>query len=685
MTAGLQGLKWFACPFMLLGCATTISAQDGILPVRSDTIHRSDRSGVVNPQSIHLDSGWVFAAGNHTQPVLVYSGQVTIDDAMWVRLYFDLAVLGGEVGDVNASYIVLTSALDGATQMMWAEDIRAWSDSSAYFNGDTVFVDIYAASGISQSRVRITDVEYGEPGFLDRSLCGAIDDRIRSNHPSIARLLPSQCTAWLMEDMPGGFLTAGHCAVAPGSLVQFNVPDSTIGGSMVHPDPADQYPIDMDSIQHQSGSGGLGNDWLFFGAFANGATGLSPLAAQGESLHLAATAPPDDGRLVSVIGYGRTSQPASLEHNFTQLTGVGLYAGGGARTARYLVDTTGGDSGAPVIDLVTGQAIAIHTNPGCNSDGWNRGTRTNHPDLSTALASPLGVAGETDGLRFTFPQGRPVEVNKGGGTALRVRIRPSDTRSVFDDTAVLHVFDGTVWSEIPMTQITDQVYRGFFPAFDECVTSVQYFVSAMNTLGQIDTWPRAGAEDPFEALVVSFGTPVGEIVPEESSLWSFASDILTTSGTWTLAPPPELGRMGPTEDFDLSGLCLLTGSGEGEDVDGGHTFAVSPKIRTKPGTQATLSMAVWYASTSFGDEGLSIEITVDDGNEWIEIDRVYSTDGWEVRVYPTSDFAVLRSELHVRFSVSDAPGGVNTPDGGIVEAAIDRILLTESPCGSSSP
>ena len=55
------------------------------------------------------------------------------------------------------------------------------------------------------------------------------------------------------------YLTAGHC-VSSGTVftVEFNCPPSTTGGSIVHPGPQDQYPVDYATLAFLNG--GIGND-----------------------------------------------------------------------------------------------------------------------------------------------------------------------------------------------------------------------------------------------------------------------------------------------------------------------------------------------------------------------------------------------------------------------------------------
>ncbi len=85
---------------------------------------------------------------------------------------------------------------------------------------------------------------------------------------------------------------------------------------------------------------GPGNDWCYFGVFANSNTGLMPTQVYGGSFFtLAPTIPSPFGQTLRVTGYG-TANGFSLpfEQNYTGKTATGPYTQAGA-TLRYQVDT----------------------------------------------------------------------------------------------------------------------------------------------------------------------------------------------------------------------------------------------------------------------------------------------------------------------------------------------------------
>ena len=344
--------------------------------------------------AFELDSGW--AENEGTGLDVVVSFPVFMEGAAWMRLYFEDLTLSGDLLAGTGSILRMTALADGAVQEMDARHVQQWKKSSAYFNGDTVLVEILAQPGSGWNRAAMSRVTMGFAPAGDPSICGNFDDRVLSNDARVARLLPIGCTGWLIDDCQKCFLTAGHCT---GSLdvVEFNVPLSDSGGGLNHPSPDDQYAVDASSLQTNGGLG-VGDDWGYFGAFPNSNTGLSPGQAQGGAFVL--VAPPSvSGNDIRITGCGTDSSPST--HNQVQQTHFGPMVTNSGTLVQYATDTTGGNSGSPVIWNQTGEAVGIHTHGGCSSSGGqNSGTSVSHPLLQSALASPSGICGS--GISLTY-------------------------------------------------------------------------------------------------------------------------------------------------------------------------------------------------------------------------------------------------------------------------------------------
>lgn len=339
---------------------------------------------------IAIDSGLVFNDALEDAPAVVFATDVRVAGATWLRLKFSTVELSGDPSGPGASYLRITSLLDGAVQFLDAVTVRQWNLTSAYFNGEAVRVELLAYPGTGLNRIAIGAAVAGQPfGDVFESICGPTDDRVLSEDPRQGRFLPSGCTAYLIDDPNHCLLTAGHCGPGAGDTVEFNVPLSSPTGAIIHPPPEDQYAVDGASAQWVSG--GVGNDWGYFGCFPNANTGLTPFEAQGDFYTLADVAPPAAGQTIRITGYGTVSPPVPLTWNQVQKTHTGPYLSHIGTTLEYQVDTTGGNSGSPVIFESTGEVIGIHTHAGCTTVDGNLGTAIENSGLQNALANPQGV------------------------------------------------------------------------------------------------------------------------------------------------------------------------------------------------------------------------------------------------------------------------------------------------------
>ncbi len=343
------GFLILAAALLVVGPAV---AQMGELARHSEAYAWS--SGIFQGSQDHLAKGMAAE--------LMASEVVAVSGSPWLQLQFHSLRLG------KGSYLEITSILDSATQRLDAETARQWRYQSAYFNGDSVEISLYVAPFDRDVFVNLDKVVVGEWQPISKSLCGA-DDRVPANDARVGRIVPIGCTGWIVDN--GKYVTAGHCLNSNNSqILEFNVPISNSDGSINHPGPEDQYPIDQGSFQFTDG--GVGNDWGVFATFANSTTGQTAFNAQGAAFSLKQDLGPAN---IRITGFGVDNGTENQSHQ----TEVGPNAGSSGTTMRYETDTTGGNSGSPVIDNATNMAVGVHTHGGCGStSGNNSGTSLFH-------------------------------------------------------------------------------------------------------------------------------------------------------------------------------------------------------------------------------------------------------------------------------------------------------------------
>ncbi|MEM6378684.1 MAG: trypsin-like peptidase domain-containing protein [Bacteroidota bacterium] len=290
--------------------------------------------------------------------------------ATWLRLFFKDVNLG------QNSTLKITSALDGASQTLTSATIGDWKNTSAYFNGDKITLELSVAAGEKSIGISINELGIGIEDPNTKSQCGSNDDRIDSTDDAIGRIVPIGCTGWIITN--GRLVTAGHCVGSRAQIIEFNVPKSNPDRTIVHPGPEDQYPIG-NFVSPYPNSPSQANDWAVFTASANSQTGLTPIQAQGKSFNVVQSAP---GNTIRITGFGTDT---GID-NQTQQTHSGPLSSVNNTFVRYRADTTGGNSGSPIIDEATGNAVGVHAYGGCSgSGGSNSGERATIPAFWDAM------------------------------------------------------------------------------------------------------------------------------------------------------------------------------------------------------------------------------------------------------------------------------------------------------------
>ena len=178
---------------------------------------------------------------------------------------------------------------------------------------------------------------------------------------------------------------SGHCGT-PSSSTRIHF---TYGVSNAPVE--DQYAVDVSS--YQGVDGGVGNDWGAGRLLPNSETGKLPGVAQSEKCGAAGcgwynlgTVPSStSGNNIRITGYGTAAVDSR-----SQKTHVGALVGIVSTSLRYVPDTTGGNSGSPVIHEETGDAIGVHTHGGCSATGGsNAGTRIDRAEFMAHVNSLL--------------------------------------------------------------------------------------------------------------------------------------------------------------------------------------------------------------------------------------------------------------------------------------------------------
>lgn len=311
-----------------------------------------------------FDSGRL--RNNTGEPAVVFKREVRSAGVAWLRAYFSAIEL--EPG----SLLRITSLKDGQVQELDRFTARMWGWNSAYFNGDTIRIEVIAAPRTRANRVALgaLGVPRASQANCTDGPCGACnpDGRVPSNEDWSGRYLTGGCTASIYNGN-GCFVSAGHCWIGGGSALWFRNPPSLSDCTSQVPSVQDQFPV----LATNANGTPCSPDWRV-GTIGPNSLGETHFQRYG-SVHkpITTSLPPVSGA-ARIYGFGSSSNP--VVNNVQQLTletltGVNTsslsYSGG---------TTTGGTSGSGVIHAFTvgGDAIVgINTccGPACTgSASW---------------------------------------------------------------------------------------------------------------------------------------------------------------------------------------------------------------------------------------------------------------------------------------------------------------------------
>jgi len=276
-------------------------------------------------------------------------------------------------------------------------------------------------------------------------------------------------------------------------------------------------------------------------------------------------------------------------------------------------------------------------------------------------------------LQFTWPNGRPAELQLTGGSTADLVVN-AIAASPVAGSGLLHVDDGSGWRTVAMADGAPGHFTATFPglAAAECGDVVQWYVSVDATDGNTYSSPSAGTASPFTATGTHPGwteTVIADLDFETATGWT-VQDVNVSDGSWDRGVPVDDDRFDPPTDFDGSGQCWLTDNVAGNsDVDGGPTRVLSPVYDVRGFHAVTVSYARWFGNDDGDGDRLDVECSSDGGATWVAVESVGNTGGWSEASWSIADYVPLTSQFQVRFSATD------NPNDSITEAAIDAFRI----------
>ncbi|WP_299458482.1 GEVED domain-containing protein [uncultured Microscilla sp.] len=527
-------------------------------------------------------------------------------NAIYGRFIISKANLG------KYSKVIFTSYKDGQQQVLTGGQLREWGNSSAYFNGNQLSVQV-----IQDSRdkghvfLEMEQMIVGYPTRGIKSQCGSTDDRIPSNDAAVGRIVPVGCTGWLITN--GKMVTAGHCTGSSAQILEFNVPASNSNGSIVHPPVKDQYPLLASSLQ----TGYPSEDWAVYNLGTNSETGLTALAAQNKSFNVVQT---NAANTIRITGFGvekSSNNPYNPTRNQTQQTHTGPFSSATGTKLYYATDTEGGNSGSPVIDEATGNAIGVHTHGGC-STGSNSGTNAQLQSFWNAMG--LGD-GNPDPGTYCVSKGNNVSdeyiskvvfgsINKSsdGGNGYS-NFTTTSTDVALNSTTTISItptWTGTKYNEAYSVWIDFNQDGDFGDAGEQVFTKAASQVTPVT--GNI-TIP-ANAKKGTTRMRVSMKY---NAIPTSCETFTYGEveDYTVNITTGTPPAPTYCASKGNNVSDEYISKVVFGSINNSSDGSNGYTDFTSTSTSIAPGSSATITITPTWTGTVYS-EGYSV---------WIDFNR----------------------------------------------------------------
>ena len=566
----------------------------------------------------------VYATGTMTnttgETASVDQHVVSVLGAPSLRLLFAGAVLGPN------DWIEVRNPKDGERHLLTNAELSKWQNSSAYFNGDTLEVGLILGPGSSGSYSLSSVIRGTGMGGYPDTICGSTDDRVASADPRVARFVSSPtasgggCTIWLISP-DSCCLSAGHC-FSGGSLqvAEFGCPPSLSGGALQHPPVANQYTIQAATVTFVNG--GVGND---FGVVKLNPNNLGQQAGVNQGYFLLDIAIPNATDQIRITGHGTDTGV----DNQVQQTHVGPFTGANGTQLTYQTDTTGGNSGSPVINETTGKAVGIHTHGGCGATGGsNSGTSLSLAPIMPAIQALCTIGNPTQPPVVSFTTSATT-VQAGSP------INFADTSANYPNTWAWD-FNGDAIIDATTAQAT--FIYSVPGTYSVTLTATNIIGSASLTQSNLITvLPISSAVLPYSE--------------------SFTTGLPTGNPAWTFQAGAPNGRIQAATSGSVSPAS--GGSAMAMDSSVSNSFATNvAKLRVDASGHTTVMLSFWYKETSDEDHAEDGVFLSDGTNVVQAIAFTGAISAWthfsvDVGQIALSNGLLLGADFEIRFSQRD--------------------------------
>ncbi len=306
-----------------------------------------------------------------------------------------------------------------------------------------------------------------------------------------------------------------------------------------------------------------------------------------------------------------------------------------------------------------------------------------YPEINAGFGAHGMPGPELQSIQFVYPGGLPEMITPNEPAVFAVHVEPVAGIPVAGSGQLHYSVGGGPYVDVAMDEPVANEYLATLPAA-ACGSIYSWYVSAEAEGVGTMTDPADAPTSTYSSVSAVDTVVIFEDDFEADLGWTVQNEAGLIDGQWDRGVPVNCSYRGaPASDFDGSGQCYLTDNSEANqcnsDVDGGHTWLLSPTIDLSSG-DAAIHYALWYRNNIGANPNtdfFNVHVSNNNGGDWVlaETFGPVTASGWTEHTFTVGDFVTPTSEVIVRFEASDLGSS------SIVEAGVDAFEVSFFDCG----
>ncbi|MEW6198473.1 MAG: choice-of-anchor J domain-containing protein [Planctomycetota bacterium] len=295
-------------------------------------------------------------------------------------------------------------------------------------------------------------------------------------------------------------------------------------------------------------------------------------------------------------------------------------------------------------------AITVHFLTLDDNDGNIYNGTPHYYEIATGFGKHDMPAPALSLLGFDYPSGKPEFISPTGGTTVRVEVTPIAGEPQ-PSTGTLYYNVGAGWVNVPMTEVSPNVYDAVMPAAT-CGTKVQYYFSAKTTTNQTMTDPSNAPTTTYSALAGYGWHVVYENNFDTNPGWTISG------GTWAFGQPT--GQGGATYGYPDPTSGYTGTNVYGYNLNGDYTNSMPEYHLTSTAIDCTgavgTTLRFWRRLNVQGSASDHAYVRISTNgttwtNLWSNPSTAVTENAWSLQQHDISAYANNQPTVYLRWTM----------------------------------